>query len=293
MDDIPKWWQHTSIFVVPVPISVIVVARIMYLFHTQVAHHLFFMIYAEFNICASIGFSLIYNHFIWAHSRTRIDMVKRQMSSIDALHMYILNSLRRTWWCAHGSVRVSFFPELHRLNVASFHPRHFFSLSSPACTLRGKFTARGRHVLPKYVAKIYSENVEKWQTAEWKEKKKLGKIDDINWFYILDEYVWGGHSTPTASMSSRTKYHQRSAILYWIVCVEWSGVWSTLVVAHMVVVRFWQNSACQCECSAKKTGNNIFTRTQCECLLVVVYPLVVLRWNVFYLCQMAEHEIHF
>lgn len=101
-------------------------------------------------------------------------MVKRQMSSIDALHMYILNSLRRTWWCAHGSVRVSFFPELHRLNVASFHPRHFFSLVA-----RMHFAWQIHSTRKTCSAKICSENIQRKRgevaDGRVKREKKTGK----------------------------------------------------------------------------------------------------------------------
>lgn len=53
------------------------------------------------------------------------------------------------------------------------------------------------------VAKIPKQRAGNETTERTGEKKKLRKIDDINWFYILDEYVWGGHSTPTAHRAAQ------------------------------------------------------------------------------------------
>lgn len=166
----------------------------MYLLHAQ-AHHLFFMIYAEFNIRAHIGFILIYNHFIWAHGSRHpqhcIDMVKRQMLLLMPATYFITIFFLMLLVLSPESLRVSFFPELHRLNVASFHPRHFFFRSKIAykrsLAFRHSWILSPRKTCSPNMSQKYSERTERQNVNE----KKLGKIDDINWFYILDEYEVG------------------------------------------------------------------------------------------------------
>lgn len=206
MDDIPKWWKHTSIFLanaVSVFSFIFVVTGMMYLRH---AHHLFFMIYAEFNIRAYTGFILIYNHFIWAHATVHWYGKKRGQCRYWCLANFFLSTF------VVRIVLMSFFPELHRLNVALFHAHQFIFFRS-----RKHFRlANARYSMLVTTEDLFTEYVAKITRTTWRQTKRPSEQDREekktrkDWWHKLILHIrwirmrWAFDASST---SGRAEYH--------------------------------------------------------------------------------------
>lgn len=191
MDDIPERWQQTSIFLAPTapttPTGDIDVVSFgechsQNVFVTRTSTSFIFhdLCWIQYSRTYRSHFDLqpFYLGTRFTASATLYWYGKKANVATDACHIFYYHFfLRFLLVLSPESLRVSFFPELHRLNVASFHPRHFFFVVKSHTNARKHFGIAESCHHGKLVRRICRTNIARERNDRiWTRKKNWKRL---------------------------------------------------------------------------------------------------------------------